>query len=123
MKITNVSAYPISFPIPPELQVTLGIGRAIKRDAVLVKVETDGGIVGWGESHAARAPTALAELVNTTLRQLVVEMPADDIDAVLDQAGIPDIGKPTTKIFMSHCNRTLKGLCPKARCDGLVALT
>lgn len=72
MKIENVQAYPISFPIPEEHRVKLGIGQTIKRDAVLVKVATDSGIIGWGEAHAARAPSAMAELINTTLRQLVV---------------------------------------------------
>lgn len=82
MFIEDVRAYPLSFAIPPEYQVSLGIGRTVKRDAVLVKVRTDDGIVGWGEAHAARAPTAIAELINTTLRQLVVGMDARDIEAV-----------------------------------------
>jgi len=82
MNIAEVRAFPVSFPIPDAFQVTLGIGRTVKRDAVLVKVSTADGSFGWGEAHAARAPTAIAELVNTTLRQLVVGMDADDIDAV-----------------------------------------
>ncbi len=82
MKITELTAYPVSFAIPEQHQVRLGIGRAVKRDAVLVRIETMGGIVGWGEAHAARAPTAIAELINSTLRQLVLGMDAQDIDAV-----------------------------------------
>ena len=82
MRIENVTAFPISFPIPEQHRVKLGIGETVKRDAVLVKVETDVGTIGWGESHAARAPTAIAELINTTLRQLVLGMDAVDIDAV-----------------------------------------
>ena len=78
MKITNVTAIPVSFPIPEDKGVTLGIGRAVKRDAVLVKVETDEGITGWGESHAGRAPGAVAQLANTTLRTLVTGMEATD---------------------------------------------
>ena len=46
MKITDLTAYPISFPIPEDKAVTLGIGRAVKRDAVLVKVATDDGLIG-----------------------------------------------------------------------------
>ncbi|MFT4562437.1 MAG: D-galactarolactone cycloisomerase [Gammaproteobacteria bacterium] len=82
MRIENVTAFPVSFPIPAQHRVKLGIGQTVKRDAVLVKVETDVGITGWGESHAARAPTAIAELINTTLRQLVLGMDAIDIDEV-----------------------------------------
>ncbi|RZI38229.1 mandelate racemase/muconate lactonizing enzyme family protein, partial [Herbaspirillum sp. HC18] len=51
MRITSIRAYPVSFRVPQGQNVTLGIGRAVKRDAVLVKVETDQGITGWGEAH------------------------------------------------------------------------
>ncbi|MBI1964565.1 MAG: mandelate racemase/muconate lactonizing enzyme family protein [Candidatus Rokubacteria bacterium] len=80
MKIAEVKATPTSFPVPPEASVTLGIGRTVKRDAVLVKVTTDDGRVGWGEAHHGRAPGAVAHLVNTTLRQLVLGQ--DAMDAV-----------------------------------------
>ena len=72
MKITDVKAYPTSFPIPEKNRVALGIGTAIKRDAVIVKVTTDQGITGWGEAHHGRAHTAVAKLIETTLRQLIV---------------------------------------------------
>lgn len=84
MKIEKVEAYPISFPIPQEHRVTLGIGQTIKRDAVLVKVTTNAGVTGWGEAHAARAPSAMAELINTTLRQLVVGSDPSDIEGIWD---------------------------------------
>ena len=82
MKITDVTATPISYPIPEEHGVTLGIGRAIKRDGVLVKVSTDEGLTGWGEAHAGRAPGAVAQLCNTTLRTLVTGMEATDTTGV-----------------------------------------
>lgn len=82
VRISSVRAFPISFAVPPAQQVSLGIGRSVKRDAVLVRVETDSGACGWGEAHAARAPTAIAELVNTTLADLVTGLDAEDIDAV-----------------------------------------
>jgi L-alanine-DL-glutamate epimerase-like enolase superfamily enzyme len=78
MRIADVRAHPTSFPIPPGQSVTLGIGRAVKRDAVVVKVTTEDGLVGWGESHHGRCPGAVAHLVNTTLRQLVTGMDAGD---------------------------------------------
>ena len=85
MRITAVTAYPLSFSIPDEHQVKLGIGTTVKRDAVVVKVETSNDIVGWGEAHAARAVTAIAELINTTLQQLVVGLGARDIAAVWEK--------------------------------------
>ena len=82
LKIAEIRAYPTSFPIPPENRVALGIGTAIKRDAVVVKVTTAGGLVGWGESHHGRAHTAVARLIETTLRQLVLGMDAADVVGV-----------------------------------------
>jgi len=82
LEIVEVSAFPTSFPVPPEQRVTLGIGTSVKRDAVVVKVKTAGGLVGWGESHHGRAHTAVAKLIETTLRQLVLGMDATDVVGV-----------------------------------------
>jgi L-alanine-DL-glutamate epimerase-like enolase superfamily enzyme len=82
LKIVEIKAYPTSFPVTPENRVSLGIGTAVKRDAVVVKVTTAGGLVGWGESHHGRAHTAVAKLIETTLRQLVVGMNAADVVGV-----------------------------------------
>lgn len=82
MRIADVQAFPTSFPIPPEARVTLGIGQAIKRDAVVVKVTTDDGLVGWGEAHHGRAPGSVAHLLRTTVRQLVLGMDAADVVGV-----------------------------------------
>jgi D-galactarolactone cycloisomerase len=76
MKIADIKAYPTSFPVAPQDRVALGIGTAVKRDAVVVKVTTDEGITGWGEAHHGRAHTAVAKLIETTLRQLVLGMDA-----------------------------------------------
>jgi L-alanine-DL-glutamate epimerase-like enolase superfamily enzyme len=82
LKIIDVKAYPTSFPVAAENRVALGIGTAIKRDAVVVKATTAGGLAGWGESHHGRAHTAVAKLIETTLRQLVVGMDAADVVGV-----------------------------------------
>jgi D-galactarolactone cycloisomerase len=85
MKITDVRAYPTSFPIAAANRVALGIGTAVKRDAVVVKVTTDQGVVGWGEAHHGRAHTAVAKLIETTLRQLVLGMDAHDVNGVWEK--------------------------------------
>src|SRR3954462_16031588 len=72
MKISGIGAYPTSFPIPTANPVALGIGTAVKRDAVVVKVTPDEGLVGWGEAHHGRAHTAVAKLIETTLKQLII---------------------------------------------------
>jgi D-galactarolactone cycloisomerase len=79
LRIKDVKAFATSYPIRPGESVTLGIGRAVKRDAVVVRVTTEGGLVGYGESHHGRAHTAIAQLVNTTLRQLILGMNAADV--------------------------------------------
>ncbi len=82
IRIADVRAVPISFPVPADKSVRLGIGRSVKRDAVLVRVETDQGMVGWGEAHHGRCPGAIARLVDTTLRELVVGLDAFDVSGV-----------------------------------------
>lgn len=82
MKITALTAVPISFRVPEGSSVTLGIGRAVKRDAVLVRVETDEGLVGWGEAHHGRCPGAIAKLIDTTMGELVLGMDPLDVNGV-----------------------------------------
>ena len=79
LRITDIKAVPTSFPIDPKNSVTLGIGRAVKRDAVVVKVTTESGIVGYGEAHHGRAPGSVAHLINNTLKQLVIGQDAHDV--------------------------------------------
>src|SRR3546814_1630529 len=79
MKITQVIAYPLSFLVTQGKGVSLGLGRTIKRDTVIVKIVTEDGVVGWGESHHGRAPGAMAHFINTTLRELILGMDSREI--------------------------------------------
>lgn len=92
MRIREVVGYPTSFPVRAEDSVTLGIGQAVKRDAVIVKVTTEAGLVGWGEAHHGRCPGAVAHLVNTTLRGLVVGMDAHDITGIWEKVYVKQLG-------------------------------
>lgn len=80
LAIRQIEAFATSVPV--RQGVTLGIGRAVKRDCVIVKVTTEDGLVGWGESHHGRCPGAIASLINTTLRQLVLGFSAADVVGV-----------------------------------------
>ncbi len=82
LKIVDIKAYATSFPLPKDGNVRLGIGRAVKKDAVVVKVTTAGGLVGWGESHHARAPSTIAKLVETTLKMLVLGEDASNVQGI-----------------------------------------
>ena len=79
-QIVSIEAFPSSVPV--KSPVVLGIGRAVKRDTVLVKVTTHDGLIGWGEAHHGRCPGAIGHLINTTLRQLAVGMDALDVTGV-----------------------------------------
>lgn len=82
LTITSIEAFPVSYPLPESDSVTLGIGRTVKRDAVVVKVTTANGLTGYGESHHGRSVMAIATLVNTTLRHLVLGKDASDVVGV-----------------------------------------
>ena len=79
-KIRDIQAIPTSFPVKDG--VTLGVGRTIKRDAVIVKVTTESGLIGYGESHHGRAPGTVAHLINTNLKRLVIGMDATDTTGI-----------------------------------------
>jgi D-galactarolactone cycloisomerase len=85
LRITDVRAFPVSFPIAPANRVALGIGTAVKRDAVVVKVVTDQGLVGWGEAHHGRAHTAVAKLIESTLKQLILNSEANDVVGIWEK--------------------------------------
>ncbi|MBO0903750.1 mandelate racemase/muconate lactonizing enzyme family protein [Jiella sp. MQZ13P-4] len=71
MRIAAVEAFALSYPLPEAAQVTLGVGRTIKRDAVVVRVRTEDGIEGFGEAHHGRAHIAVASIVNDNLAAML----------------------------------------------------
>lgn len=54
-------------------------------NAVLVKVTTDAGVVGWGESKGVVAPTAVKSILQDMVIPAVVGMPALDIALVRER--------------------------------------
>ena len=80
LTIESVEGFACSVPLAKP--VRLGLGMALKREAIVVKVTTRGGLVGYGEAHHCRAPAAVEALVNTTLRELVTGMDAAEPERV-----------------------------------------
>lgn len=78
LTIRDVTAYAVSFPVDAAGSVQLGVGRTVKRDAVVVKVTTECGLVGFGESHHGRAHTTIAHFINTALRDMALGQDAGD---------------------------------------------
>jgi L-alanine-DL-glutamate epimerase-like enolase superfamily enzyme len=81
-KIRSVEAIPLSFRLPEGKTVTLGIGSTIKRDTIIIRVETESGVVGYGEAHPGRSPGAITSLIANTVAPLVVGMDAFDTNGV-----------------------------------------
>ncbi len=79
LKISDVKAWAMSFPVALKNSVRLGVGQALKRDAVVVKVTTASGLYGWGESHHGRAPSTIAYFINHALRPMVVGKDASNV--------------------------------------------
>ncbi|HEX2547641.1 MAG TPA: mandelate racemase/muconate lactonizing enzyme family protein [Ramlibacter sp.] len=79
MKITSITAVPLSFRLPEGKTVTMGVGSTIKRDAIIVRVQTSEGITGYGEAHPGRSPGAITSLITNTLAPMLVGMEATDV--------------------------------------------
>ena len=118
MRIADVKAYPMSHKLAPDDIVDLGLGRTVKRDTVIVRVATDDGIIGYGESHHGRSPGAVAHLANTTLRQLVLGMDASDVVGVWARIYKMQLGShgmgAATSIAMSGIDMALWDIRGKA---------
>src|SRR6202049_1307577 len=82
MKIRSVDAYWVHIPIPSERQHTSDFGRTTSFDATLVRIDTECGLIGWGEAKSQvgsmAANQALTAMINEELAPLLVgEDPRD----------------------------------------------
>jgi L-alanine-DL-glutamate epimerase-like enolase superfamily enzyme len=88
VKITSVLATWVHVPIPYERQHVSDFGRIASFDSVLVKVETDDGLVGWGEAKAGVGSAAsgygLAAIINRDLAPLLVAQDPRDVSRLWD---------------------------------------
>jgi D-galactarolactone cycloisomerase len=73
MKITRVAAVPLSIPF----QHGLGGGRSL--DYCLVRVDTDAGLVGWGDAFAYNCRSTVATAVNDMIAPIAVGHEAADV--------------------------------------------
>jgi muconate cycloisomerase len=88
MKIKQIETLAVSLPMVKPLKMAFEEVKSAEN--VLVRLETDGGVVGWG--GAATAPTMTGETVQSmtaAIRYLsprVEGMPLDDISAIMARA-------------------------------------
>jgi D-galactarolactone cycloisomerase len=76
LKIADIEAFAVSVPVENGPQLAVG---AVKRDAVIVKVTSEDGLVGYGESHHARSANIIAGIVNTTLKDIILPSSAHEV--------------------------------------------
>ena len=80
MKITRVEAVPLAIPFTYGADsFRLGTGSWKKLDFCLVRVETDAGLVGWGEAFAYTCRTATTAAVRDMIAPLAFGHDAADI--------------------------------------------
>lgn len=79
--VVSVEAFPLSYRYQV-LPRPLATGQSYKRDTVIVRVEAADGFVGYGEAYHGKAPTAITELINTTLANLVVGEDSDNVEGI-----------------------------------------
>src|SRR5262245_27996634 len=88
MKIARVEATWVHVPIPHERQHVSDFGRVASFDSVLVKIETDAGLVGWGEAKAgvgsAASAHGLAAIINLDYAPLLVGQDPRDVSRLWD---------------------------------------
>src|SRR5712671_6008333 len=83
MQIKRVEPIAVSFPMKkPVFMAGVEIRQA---DNVLVRIESDNGVIGWGE--AASAPTMTGETVESMMAAVGYLMPAVEGRAAEDIAG------------------------------------
>lgn len=71
MIITSVEAYLLSFPMPEVIHMPFwgGVRRILKRDAMLIKINTDVGLVGYAPGPAHERAR---EEINSVIRQFLL---------------------------------------------------
>src|SRR5436305_7106249 len=68
MKIVKIAAYKLE--IPMHLSYVTSFGTIDRKPTVIVEVETDDGVKGWGEAAALALPIYNAETVETCMLAL-----------------------------------------------------
>ncbi len=87
-RIASVEAIELSVPIDVEQQHVSDFGRIKTFDTVLVRIETEGGLVGWGEAKnaagSAGSYSGLAALINRDMAPDLIGRDSRNIAAIWD---------------------------------------
>ena len=82
MRITDVQAFLLSSPMPEPIVMAYygGVRTIFKRDAALVRIQTDGGLTGYGPAPASEE---MAEAVNSLIRDALVGADPGQTEALM----------------------------------------
>lgn len=83
MKITNVQPIALAIPFAPMDPPSLWGGNASRQ--LLIRVDTDEGITGWGEAFSVFSSNTVAAVVNDLVRHLIIGSSPLEIPALLDR--------------------------------------
>jgi L-alanine-DL-glutamate epimerase-like enolase superfamily enzyme len=81
MKIRKVESFLLSYPFPEPIQLPFhgGLRTILKRDAMLIRIETDGGLIGYAPGPGSeRAHAAIRDTIGPFLEGLALA----DVDAL-----------------------------------------
>ncbi|MCM3759996.1 mandelate racemase/muconate lactonizing enzyme family protein [Alkalihalobacillus oceani] len=85
MKVTNLKVHVLQVPL--EIPFAFSQGWVKQRSTVLVEIETDEGITGWGESlcHGLQPPEVAAAIIEHSLAPLVIGQDPFDVEVIWDK--------------------------------------
>ena len=84
MTITTVETFPLVYPLDAGEGYGSARGISTSRTATLVRLETDGGLVGWGE--ASGPPQVLATIIDEVLADWVIGEPVASVGSLSERA-------------------------------------
>jgi len=84
-RISHITATAYSCPFDKQHQLAFGLGSNVKRDVVLVRVTSEEGLVGYGESHHGQHPTAMAEIIERGLAPLLIDCDPLDNEGIWER--------------------------------------
>ena len=86
MRIKKVEAWWVRIPIEAERQHRSDFGRLRTFDSAILRIETDDGLVGWGEGKNAAGSAgtygSLVHLINSEIAPMLIGRDAGDITAI-----------------------------------------
>ena len=72
MKIAKITTHLVSVPVDEKSAWVSSLGRAVKRDCLIVEMETDTGLIGIGECYHGSSPLTLDRLVQKVLAPVLM---------------------------------------------------